>query len=921
MADAAPEPAPAAAAAPPPVPAEAAPAPPEPAVQDEAADVVPDALPPSPASLAGTGGDPALRDGAGPAAAAPEKKRRARRRSVVEIGRGALAKVGLSEGGGALGPAVSIDESEVDLDSILALTDEQLEDKLSDKVLTLLKRSTEDLDQPPPVDAIQLLAEGAARQSSEARAVIVDYLRRKVFAESIVVRRKALLTLQLLMQHAGPAMLPNLRENDVALLDIEAMTTFELPPGDTSATGEQVAAVRAAAAAVMAAAGEQDKKGAAARLSHGLRKSSQVAGLQADDRTSSGKIARLKSGVGGTAKGFRDNQKQTLLNAKDRLAKSRGEQGFGELSKEMLKELESAVVERDEPLEDATLARYREVATTEAAEADGAAGQAMAWLLAVAEQATAALVKHKAMQLIDAMLIASSGSSLVLVDMASDSRQLFDSLLEYTAEEDPRVPSSRREDDAAELAVAEVKELADQVVEVLKAAQERVLAERQQRREAAAAAREELKKRAAVEAPAAGMDENTMLLLLECTSGDEAPSPLEAVMYLTSVLQNAAVHAEIKKDMLDFRVDGKQGTLSTWAKTSAWASDTGGEKDENGAPKRAQEGIWLEMWESVVALESAEGPAAGEETVLLLKSPEAIVHYLNGMMKDGNVNMKVKSLHLMKDLYDGMDPSFVAAVKAHSTPFVSELLSFRCEPHPRYGDKPMKRVRNLARLVVEEIHPKLRDQRLEEIARRQAQAQAQADAVVTGSPRVLGKLGIGKKKASPTASEAVALPFDDTAAKLERVKRLAHVMFAALDQDKDGILLCHEVQELARQTGGSLSEDDYVTVCMQVGSTGRQGTSLVLATSTFSVRLPQTTIAPPSDTSAVSVYAGINEEQLLAVYVEMRMGNIEQDFVLMDLPDPPAGPDSEEAAAAGLAEEGVPPEPAAGAAPAPEPAA
>ncbi len=56
---------------------------------------------------------------------------------------------------------------------------------------------------------------------------------------------------------------------------------------------------------------------------------------------------------------------------------------------------------------------------------------------------------------------------------------------------------------------------------------------------------------------------------------------------------------------------------------------------------------------------------------------------------------------------------------------------------------------------------------------------------------------------------------------------------------RDGVLLCHEVQELARKTGGSVTEDEYVTVCMQVGSTGREG---------------------------------INQQQLLAVYVDLKMG-------------------------------------------------
>jgi hypothetical protein len=306
----------------------------------EAADVVPATLPPSPAAAGGSGGDPAFR-----ADAPRAKPRRTRRRSVVEIGRGALAMVkGTSEspraGGGAAGPA-AIDDSEVDLDSILALSDEQLEDKLSDKVLTLLKRSTEDLDQPPPVDAIQLLVDGAGRQSSEARAVMVDYLRRRLFSDSVVVRRKALLTLRLLLEHASPAMLPILRANEVALLDIQAMTTFEDAPAAAAAgeggvavaapSSEQVAGLREAATAVLAMT--EVKKGAVGKL----RSSRLNAAAATDDRISRGRLSSITktvSGVGsgaiGGAKGFRDVQKQKLLDAKERLAQSRDSQVSGQ---------------------------------------------------------------------------------------------------------------------------------------------------------------------------------------------------------------------------------------------------------------------------------------------------------------------------------------------------------------------------------------------------------------------------------------------------------------------------------------------------------------------------------------------------------------------------------------------------------------
>ena len=53
----------------------------------------------------------------------------------------------------------------------------------------------------------------------------------------------------------------------------------------------------------------------------------------------------------GSAASFRDAQKQKLLEAKAKLAKSRAEQTFGGMSKEMRSGLEEAVVESDTPLE------------------------------------------------------------------------------------------------------------------------------------------------------------------------------------------------------------------------------------------------------------------------------------------------------------------------------------------------------------------------------------------------------------------------------------------------------------------------------------------------------------------------------------------------------------------------------------------
>ena len=62
------------------------------------------------------------------------------------------------------------------------------------------------------------------------------------------------------------------------------------------------------------------------------------------------------------------------------------------------------------------------------------------------------------------------------------------------------------------------------------------------------------------------------------------------------------------------------------------------------------------------------------------------------------------------------------------------------------------------------------------------------------SPRMLGKLGLKKKGDVPRTSATVQDGLDQQAAKRARAAKLAKVMFADLDQDHDGVLLCHEVQ-------------------------------------------------------------------------------------------------------------------------------
>lgn len=59
---------------------------------------------------------------------------------------------------------------------------------------------------------------------------------------------------------------------------------------------------------------------------------------------------------------------------------------------------------------------------------------------------------------------------------------------------------------------------------------------------------------------------------------------------------------------------------------------------------------------------------------------------------------------------------------------------------------------------------------------------------------MLGKLGLRKKTTNLPASETAQDGLDQQVAKRARAAQLAKVMFMALDQDQDGVLLCHEVQ-------------------------------------------------------------------------------------------------------------------------------
>lgn len=118
----------------------------------------------------------------------------------------------------------------------------------------------------------------------------------------------------------------------------------------------------------------------------------------------------------------------------------------------------------------------------------------------------------------------------------------------------------------------------------------------------------------------------------------------------------------------------------------------------------------------------------------------------------------------------------------------------------------------------------------------------------------------------------------------KRQATLAAMLFAALDTSRDGTLGLSEMQELAQRTGGTLSRGQYAQICEMVNADAE---------------------------------VGITGKNLLKIYVEFKLGNLEEDCRTMGLEFPQAemsddseGEDDEEAEAeAAAAEEGTPPEP------------
>jgi hypothetical protein len=204
-----------------------------------------------------------------------------------------------------------LDDAPVDMDALFALADAELDGKLSDKLLTLLNRCTADEPKPPPQDALRGLSDTVSRQPAEARAAIVEWLRRRSLTPSnALVTHKSLITLRVLLENAGPAVKPKLTENGLILADIEGLAQYD--EADPAACDKPAEMVRDAAVALLRLAQKPDqsdleatatkaKAGASKFGRFGMRKSK--AALEKANEKATGLRASMSAaaaaGVGG----------------------------------------------------------------------------------------------------------------------------------------------------------------------------------------------------------------------------------------------------------------------------------------------------------------------------------------------------------------------------------------------------------------------------------------------------------------------------------------------------------------------------------------------------------------------------------------------------------------------------------------------
>ena len=104
--------------------------------------------------------------------------------SLSSLAGGALASLA-----GAPAEPVPVEEPGPAARPLPVLSHSSLENLLSDKILTLLNRATEDVAAAPPQDCLQSLSHIPAKQADGA----LDWMRRRIFmTDSLVVRHKTL---------------------------------------------------------------------------------------------------------------------------------------------------------------------------------------------------------------------------------------------------------------------------------------------------------------------------------------------------------------------------------------------------------------------------------------------------------------------------------------------------------------------------------------------------------------------------------------------------------------------------------------------------------------------------------------------------------------------------------------------------------
>lgn len=223
---------------------------------------------------------------------------------------------------------------------------------------------------------------------------------------------------------------------------------------------------------------------------------------------------------------------------------------------------------------------------------------------------------------------------------------------------------------------------------------------------------------------------------------------------------------------MQYWADNPESLLWMWAKQSAWSADTGGETDEHGAPRRAQTGIWLEMWESVVAAQQSPEALAGassedqQEDVPMLAAPRRILEWLGALLvpdassaaeggedTERSATVLVKALDVLKGLVLA-DMEFKAGVQSKHAVSVGSLQQYHqpsgvaaAATAGAGGGREDATVRRAAVELYEELFPDARAVRLRrEAAEAEEEAGRKKEAASLKGKVSHLRLGFGKMR-------------------------------------------------------------------------------------------------------------------------------------------------------------------------------